>query len=166
MQKTIAWSLTSLLHLRRRFLTNSNKHKMRFLSVGHRGRLEHPHEILGVGPNADKDDVKKAYFNLAKKWHPDVNKSEAAAARFARMTKAYNYLMSPDRGWDGDARADGVHEPSPPPGEESQSGPDWGGYHWAASFYGLGEESEFDAHAEHKPTYKHKKKPPSSKKKT
>ena len=60
------------------------------------------------------------------------------------MTKAYDYLMDPERGWDGDARADGVREPAPPPGEMTQSGPDWGGYHWAASFYGLGEETTFD----------------------
>mmetsp|Transcript_13674 Transcript_13674/g.33451 ORF Transcript_13674/g.33451 Transcript_13674/m.33451 type:complete len:86 (+) Transcript_13674:393-650(+) len=60
------------------------------------------------------------------------------------MTKAYNYLMNPARGWDGDAAADGVREPAPEPtGEAEASGPDWGGYHWAAEFYGLGQETEF-----------------------
>eukprot|EP00466_Bigelowiella_natans_P020627 jgi/Bigna1/139510/aug1.51_g14218 len=108
-------------------------------------RLQLPHEILGVGPNADKAEIKKAYFDLAKRWHPDVSKDKSAPVKFARMTKAYNYLMTPERGWDGDARADGVREPPPPPGEQTQSGPDWGGYHWAAEFYGLGKESDFES---------------------
>ncbi|GAB5369519.1 hypothetical protein AAMO2058_001411600 [Amorphochlora amoebiformis] len=112
------------------------------------GPLKLPHEVLGVGPNADKEEIKKAYFNLAKKWHPDVNKSSEATTRFSKMTKAYDYLMDPGRGWDGDAASDGVREPArpPPAHEQTSSGPDWGGYHWAASLYGLGEESNFDDH--------------------
>eukprot|EP00471_Norrisiella_sphaerica_P005071 CAMPEP_0184487444 /NCGR_PEP_ID=MMETSP0113_2-20130426/10115_1 /TAXON_ID=91329 /ORGANISM="Norrisiella sphaerica, Strain BC52" /LENGTH=206 /DNA_ID=CAMNT_0026869765 /DNA_START=39 /DNA_END=657 /DNA_ORIENTATION=+ len=112
-------------------------------------RLQLPHEILGVGPNAEKDEIKRAYRDLAKRWHPDVNNAEDAPVRFAKMTKAYQYMISPEKGWDGDAQADGVREPPPPPGEQTQSGPDWGGYHWAAEFYGLGEESNFDEPSTH-----------------
>jgi len=32
------------------------------------------YDILGIGKNADKGEIKKAYFKLAKKYHPDTNK--------------------------------------------------------------------------------------------
>ena len=32
------------------------------------------YDILGVGRGADKGEIKKAYFKLAKKYHPDTNK--------------------------------------------------------------------------------------------
>jgi molecular chaperone DnaJ len=37
------------------------------------------YEILGVGRDADDDALKKAYRKLAKKYHPDVNQSNAEA---------------------------------------------------------------------------------------
>lgn len=32
------------------------------------------YDILSIGKNADKGEIKKAYFKLAKKYHPDTNK--------------------------------------------------------------------------------------------
>lgn len=44
-------------------------------------------EILGVNQNADTNDIKKAYFKLAKEWHPDVNKSANAKEKFSEISE-------------------------------------------------------------------------------
>lgn len=50
------------------------------------------YEILGVPKNAGKDQIKKAYRDLAKKYHPDVNKEKDAAERFKEVSEAYAVL--------------------------------------------------------------------------
>jgi len=49
--------------------------------------------VLGVSPAATADEIKKVYRKLAKKYHPDTNKSEAKAAeRFKEVSEAYQVL--------------------------------------------------------------------------
>ncbi|MFH1789351.1 MAG: molecular chaperone DnaJ [Candidatus Altiarchaeota archaeon] len=50
------------------------------------------YEVLGVGRDADKAEIKKAYRRLAKKFHPDVNKSPEAEGRFKEISEAYEVL--------------------------------------------------------------------------
>jgi DnaJ-class molecular chaperone len=52
-----------------------------------------PYEVLGVGRKASADEIKKAYRRLAKKLHPDANKSDPkAAARFSELNSAHEIL--------------------------------------------------------------------------
>ena len=50
------------------------------------------YEVLGVDKNASQDQIKSAYFKLAKEYHPDVNKSAEAPARFKEINEAYGVL--------------------------------------------------------------------------
>jgi len=57
------------------------------------------YEILGVSKDASTDDVKKAYKELVKKWHPDLhpdNKSEAEQ-KFKEIHEAYEVLSDPQK---------------------------------------------------------------------
>ena len=47
---------------------------------------------MGVNRNANNADLKKAYFKMAKEYHPDVNKSEGAKEKFAEVNEAYETL--------------------------------------------------------------------------
>jgi curved DNA-binding protein len=55
------------------------------------------YEILGVKRDADAATIKKAYRKLARKTHPDVDKSSGADARFKEISEAYEVLSDPDK---------------------------------------------------------------------
>lgn len=56
------------------------------------------YEVLGVDKNADDATIKKAYRNLAKKYHPDANPGdEEAAAKFKEASEAYAVLSDADK---------------------------------------------------------------------
>src|SRR3990170_6005830 len=50
------------------------------------------YEILGVSKNASPDELKKAYRNLARKHHPDVDESTGAETKFKEINEAYQVL--------------------------------------------------------------------------
>jgi len=50
------------------------------------------YETLGVSERAGADEIKKAYRKLARKYHPDVNKDEAAIEKFKEINAAYEVL--------------------------------------------------------------------------
>lgn len=50
------------------------------------------YEVLGVNKGASTDDIKKAYRNLARQYHPDVNKEPNAEAKFKEVKEAYDIL--------------------------------------------------------------------------
>lgn len=55
------------------------------------------YEILGIDKNATKDEIKSAFRKMARKWHPDVNKSPEAEAKFKELGKAYETLMDDEK---------------------------------------------------------------------
>ena len=55
------------------------------------------YDILGVGRGASEKDIKAAYRKLARKYHPDVNKSPDATTRFREATEAYEVLSDPEK---------------------------------------------------------------------
>jgi molecular chaperone DnaJ len=50
------------------------------------------YETLGVTKESTPSEIKKAYRNLAKKYHPDNNKDEDASLRFSEISEAYEVL--------------------------------------------------------------------------
>ncbi|MEJ2506233.1 MAG: molecular chaperone DnaJ [Ignavibacteriaceae bacterium] len=56
------------------------------------------YEILGVGRNADKDELKKAYRKLAMQYHPDRNPgNKEAEEKFKEAAEAYEVLSHDDK---------------------------------------------------------------------
>jgi molecular chaperone DnaJ len=56
-----------------------------------------PYKTLGVDKNASASDIKKAYYGLAKKYHPDTNKEATAKEKFAAAQSAYEVLSDADK---------------------------------------------------------------------
>ena len=56
------------------------------------------YEVLGVSKDASDNDLKKAYRQLAKKYHPDSNPGDKdAEAKFKEATEAYAILSDPEK---------------------------------------------------------------------
>ena len=56
------------------------------------------YEVLGVDKNADDAAIKKAYRQLAKKYHPDMNPGDKEAeAKFKEASEAYAVLSDPEK---------------------------------------------------------------------
>lgn len=60
------------------------------------GEAESYFSLLGISQAATVDDVSKAYRRMAKLWHPDICKEEAATDVFIRIKTAYDILKDPD----------------------------------------------------------------------
>src|SRR3990167_7214878 len=55
------------------------------------------YEILGITKSASEAEVKSAYRKLARKHHPDIDKSAGAAERFKELGEAYQVLSDPQK---------------------------------------------------------------------
>jgi molecular chaperone DnaJ len=57
-----------------------------------------PYDVLGVSREADEGQIKKAFRQLARELHPDVNTDDPAAEdKFKELAEAYEILSDPER---------------------------------------------------------------------
>lgn len=61
------------------------------------------YDVLGVSPGAGADEIKRAYRQLARRYHPDISGDDRGAA-FLEVARAYEVLRDPDRRRSYDAR--------------------------------------------------------------
>jgi curved DNA-binding protein len=54
------------------------------------------YDVLGVGRQADQDEIQRAYRKLARTYHPDVNKDPGAEETFKDVSEAYDVLSDPE----------------------------------------------------------------------
>lgn len=55
------------------------------------------YQTLNLKKDATQDDIKRAYRKLARKLHPDVNKSPDAEKQFKELGEAYEVLQDPEK---------------------------------------------------------------------
>lgn len=58
---------------------------------------KNPYEVLGIAPSATDDEVKRAYRDLTRKYHPDANVNnplaDLAEEKFKEVQEAYDTIM-------------------------------------------------------------------------
>ncbi|MGN0992743.1 MAG: DnaJ domain-containing protein, partial [Bacilli bacterium] len=53
------------------------------------------YELLNVDRKASEEEIKKAYRSMAKKYHPDINKSPEASKIIVSLNEAKDTLLDP-----------------------------------------------------------------------
>lgn len=82
------------------------------------------YEVLGISRNSSGKDIKKAYYQLAKKYHPDTNKDDPnASKKFQEVSEAYEVLSDETKRKEYDtwgATSEQMGMGAPPPNSRNQ----------------------------------------------
>jgi molecular chaperone DnaJ len=98
------------------------------------------YDTLGIGHNADEAEIKKAYRNLARKFHPDVCKEKGAEEKFKTINEAYSVLSDAQK----KAQYDNMgHETFTNASKGSYSGGGGHGGGFSSDFSGFGDIFDF-----------------------
>lgn len=101
-------------------------------------KFEDYYQTLGVKRDASQDDIQRAFRKLARKYHPDVNKTDQATGKFKQVNEAYEVLKDPEKRKRYDTLGENWkagQEFRPPPGWEGQfrsAGNHGGGFQFQA----------------------------------
>jgi len=74
--------------------------------------MKDPYKLLGVDKEANQADIKKAYYQLAKKYHPDQNKDPKAREKFVEIQNAYEILSDANKRAQFDQYGAGAFDPN------------------------------------------------------
>ncbi|KAI0670179.1 hypothetical protein C8Q78DRAFT_975891 [Trametes maxima] len=70
-----------------------------------------PYQVLGVKRDASPADIKKTYFSLARKYHPDTNPDKNAQEKFVEIQEAYDILKDEKKRADYDKYGSASQQP-------------------------------------------------------
>jgi len=59
--------------------------------------MKNYYQILGINRKSSKSEIKSAFRKLAKKYHPDINKSNESTAKFIDIYEAYEILSNDEK---------------------------------------------------------------------
>ncbi|KAI9502559.1 chaperone protein DnaJ, partial [Coemansia spiralis] len=97
-----------------------------FHTSGPQRAPEDYYDVLGVKRDASQSEIKKAYYQLAKKYHPDANKSSDAKDKFIKIQEAYDTLSDETKRQSYDQF--GTAEPTGGMGGDGMGGAGFGGF--------------------------------------
>lgn len=101
--------------------------------------MKDPYKLLGVAKDATQADIKKAYYQLAKKYHPDQNKDPKAHEKFVEIQGAYEILSDANKRAQFDQYGSGAFDANGGfQGGFQGFGTDAGGNPFAGDFGGAG----------------------------
>lgn len=95
------------------------------------------YKIMGLDKNASQSDIKRSYRKLARKYHPDLNKSASAEEKFKEVGEAYDVLKDKEKREAYDQFGDNWQNPHQGFGSEQQ-------YHQQGAQFNQGHNADFD----------------------